>query len=307
MDEHVANVRAMLDDDRPLFGICLGHQLLARALGLETFKLRFGHRGANHPVLEQATGRVLVTQPEPRLRGRRAGRARTPTSSSRTSRSTTARSRACGSPTATSGRCSSTPRPHPGRTTRATRWCGSSRSPPRTRRRPADAPARRPEEDLRDRLRPDRDRPGLRVRLLRRAGPAGAAPGGLRDGPDQLQPGDDHDRPGLGRPHVHRAARPGGHRHRAAARAARCAAAHAGRPDGAQRGHGAAGRGRAGRARHRADRRLHPRHRDGRGPRAVRAAPWRGCGLRCARSHDHPLGRRGRGAPSRRARCRCRS
>jgi carbamoyl-phosphate synthase small subunit len=61
MDDHVANVRAMLDADRPLFGICLGHQLLARALGLETFKLRFGHRGANHPVLEQATGRVLVT------------------------------------------------------------------------------------------------------------------------------------------------------------------------------------------------------------------------------------------------------
>jgi carbamoyl-phosphate synthase small subunit len=61
MDVHVANVRAMLDADRPLFGICLGHQLLARALGLETFKLRFGHRGANHPVLEQATGRVLVT------------------------------------------------------------------------------------------------------------------------------------------------------------------------------------------------------------------------------------------------------
>ena len=60
-------------------------------------------------------------EPEPRLRGRRARRARTPTSSSPTSRSTTARSRACGSPTATSGRCSSTPRPRPGRTTRATR------------------------------------------------------------------------------------------------------------------------------------------------------------------------------------------
>ena len=47
----VAEVRAMLEA-RPVFGICLGHQLLGRALGLETFKLRFGHRGANHPVLD---------------------------------------------------------------------------------------------------------------------------------------------------------------------------------------------------------------------------------------------------------------
>ncbi len=45
----------------PLFGICLGHQILALALGLETFKLPFGHRGANHPVRDLRSGRVLVT------------------------------------------------------------------------------------------------------------------------------------------------------------------------------------------------------------------------------------------------------
>jgi carbamoyl-phosphate synthase small subunit len=44
-----------------VMGICLGHQLIARATGHETYKLPFGHRGANHPVLERKTGRVLVT------------------------------------------------------------------------------------------------------------------------------------------------------------------------------------------------------------------------------------------------------
>jgi carbamoyl-phosphate synthase small subunit len=45
----------------PVFGICLGHQLLCRAVGLETFKLRFGHRGANHPVKDLSTGRIEIT------------------------------------------------------------------------------------------------------------------------------------------------------------------------------------------------------------------------------------------------------
>ena len=60
--EHaVALVRAALGARRPVFGICFGHQVLGRALGLGTYKLRFGHRGINQPVQDLATGRVSVT------------------------------------------------------------------------------------------------------------------------------------------------------------------------------------------------------------------------------------------------------
>jgi carbamoyl-phosphate synthase small subunit len=61
MDAETGEVRGLVESGRPVFGICLGHQLLGRAVGLETYKLPFGHRGANHPVLERDTGRVLVT------------------------------------------------------------------------------------------------------------------------------------------------------------------------------------------------------------------------------------------------------
>lgn len=60
-DHAVSLVQAALDARRPVFGICFGHQMLGRALGLRTYKLRFGHRGVNQPVQDLQTGRVAVT------------------------------------------------------------------------------------------------------------------------------------------------------------------------------------------------------------------------------------------------------
>jgi carbamoyl-phosphate synthase small subunit len=57
----VSLARSVIDDGRPLLGICLGHQIVARAAGMETRRLRFGHHGANHPVSDHGTGRVQVT------------------------------------------------------------------------------------------------------------------------------------------------------------------------------------------------------------------------------------------------------
>jgi carbamoyl-phosphate synthase small subunit len=56
----IATVRELLGRV-PIFGICLGHQILALALGARTYKLKFGHRGANHPVRDETTGRVEIS------------------------------------------------------------------------------------------------------------------------------------------------------------------------------------------------------------------------------------------------------
>ena len=57
----IENIKLALEKRIPIFGICLGHQLLAIAGGCETFKMKFGHHGANHPVKDMKTNEVFIT------------------------------------------------------------------------------------------------------------------------------------------------------------------------------------------------------------------------------------------------------
>ena len=60
-DYAIAAIKTILEQKIPVFGICLGHQLLALASGAKTEKMKFGHHGANHPVQQKATGRVMIS------------------------------------------------------------------------------------------------------------------------------------------------------------------------------------------------------------------------------------------------------
>ena len=60
-DYAITAIRELIEAKLPVFGICLGHQLLALASGAKTGKMKFGHHGANHPVQDLATGRVMIT------------------------------------------------------------------------------------------------------------------------------------------------------------------------------------------------------------------------------------------------------
>jgi carbamoyl-phosphate synthase small subunit len=60
-DYAIEAIQEILRSSVPVFGICLGHQLLALAAGAKTMKMKFGHHGANHPVQDLATGRVMIT------------------------------------------------------------------------------------------------------------------------------------------------------------------------------------------------------------------------------------------------------
>jgi carbamoyl-phosphate synthase small subunit len=60
-DHHVSLLKSALGDRLPFFGICFGNQLLGRALGFDTYKLKYGHRGINQPVVDRTTGKVEIT------------------------------------------------------------------------------------------------------------------------------------------------------------------------------------------------------------------------------------------------------
>jgi carbamoyl-phosphate synthase small subunit len=60
-DYAIEAIRTLVDKGVPTFGICLGHQLLGLASGAKTEKMKFGHHGANHPVVELDSGRVMIT------------------------------------------------------------------------------------------------------------------------------------------------------------------------------------------------------------------------------------------------------
>jgi carbamoyl-phosphate synthase small subunit len=59
--EIIGSIKALMKTDVPLFGICLGHQLMALASGFRTTKLKYGHRGANQPVKDTRSGKVYIT------------------------------------------------------------------------------------------------------------------------------------------------------------------------------------------------------------------------------------------------------
>ena len=233
--------QAALERGIPYFGICFGNQLFGRALGFGTYKLTYGHRGINQPVMDRTTGKVEVTAHNHGFAvdaPARPGAPATPYGEATVShvclnddvveglelRDADGRLKAFSvqyHPEAAAG-------PHDAAYLfdRFVDLMGGDRS---------DAQARRTSSSvLVIGSRADRHRPGLRVRLLRHPGVPGAAGRGHPGRPGELQPGDDHDRPGVRRRDVRRADHAGVRRAGDRQGAPRRAARDPRRPDRAQ-------------------------------------------------------------------------
>ena len=201
-DYAIEAIREIVATGTPVFGICLGPPAARARRGRED------RQDEVRPPRRQPPGagprhRRASSSPARTTASRWTRRRCPPTCAPRTARSSTARCRASSSPTGPPTASRATPRRSPGpardgvpvRQVRGDDAGAQGLMPKRT--------------DIKThpdhRRRPDRDRPGLRVRLFGRAGVQGAARRGLPRDPGELQPGHDHDRPGDGRRHLHRA------------------------------------------------------------------------------------------------------
>ena len=203
-------LQGALAEGIPYFGICFGNQLFGRALGFGTYKLKYGHRGINQPVMDRTTGKVEVTAHNHGFAVDAPLDAPT-----ETPYGVATVSHVCLNDDVVEGlelrdadgKLKALLRPVPPRGGRRT----ARRGVPLRPVRPADGRHRlMPKRDdiksrAGDRLRADHHRPGLRVRLLRHPGLPGAHGRGHPGGPGQLQPGHDHDRPRVRGRDVHRA------------------------------------------------------------------------------------------------------
>ena len=215
-DAHVELLRVVLREGVPFFGICFGNQLLGRALGFGTYKLPFGHRGINQPVLDRGTGRIEVTSHnhgfavdapvgEPVESPEGFGRVRV--SHVNLNDDVVEGLEALDIPA-----FSVQYHPEAAAGPHDSNYLFDRFADSDPQGQVADAQARRHQVRPGDRIRPDRHRAGVRVRLLGHAGVPSAARGGHPRHPHQLQPGDDHDRPRLRRRDLHRADHLGGDR-----------------------------------------------------------------------------------------------